>query len=105
MKKIIFLVTMTLILGSAMAFGGETGKMPYNGITVFEESPAGSPASESKSFYNGVTVFRSGPADFENFNFSSNRVQFADCPLPKAQLSKLGAHNSLSCDSIIGACI
>ncbi len=105
MKKIIFLVTMTLILGSGMAFASETGKMQYNGITVFEESPAGSPASDSKSFYNGVTVFRTGPAAFDDSGVVNGLAQFSDCALPNTKLSKAGANSSMSCDSIIGSCI
>ncbi len=105
MKTIMMLAAAMLVLGSAAAFADDAGKMPYNGITVLEGSPASSSAPEIRSSYNGVTIFRTGPADFENFNSGGSLPQFADCTLPKTQLSKVGANSSMSCDSVIGSCI
>ncbi len=95
MKQIIFIVTLTLILGSGMAFAAEASKMQYNGITVFEEPPASSSALESKNFYNGITIFRTGPADFERIGFVNGLPQFSDCRLPKSTLSKVGANSTI----------
>ncbi len=93
MKKIVFLLMITLVLVSGNAFADN--KMPNNGITVIEEPPMSSSVSTSnESSYNGVTIFRTGPNVFDNFALVTNSVQFSACPLQKTVLSMVGANST-----------
>ncbi len=108
MKKTVYLVALTIILGVGSAFAAEVNKMPYNGVTVFDETAAteGSPATSGKTFYNGATIFSTGSAPFENgVAANTGMVQFTDCAPQKSTLSRTSANSTMSCDTIIGSCI